>query len=98
MTVKTHQWASAFAVALLVGLSAYGDAPKSPPEKKGRPVPDGAKVERDIEYGPHGDGNKLDLYLPEKEADHPLPLVIWIHGGGWESGDKDIPLGLALLK
>jgi acetyl esterase/lipase len=98
VTMKTHQWASALAVALLVGLSAHADAPKSPPEKKGRPVPDGAKVERDIEYGPHGDGNKLDLYLPEKEADHPLPLVIWIHGGGWESGDKDIPLGLALLQ
>jgi acetyl esterase/lipase len=98
MTVKTHQWASALAVALFVGLSAQADAPKSPPEKKSPPVPEGAKVERDLKYGPHGVGNTLDLYLPEKEADHPLPLVIWIHGGGWEAGNKDGPLGLALLK
>ena len=30
---------------------------------------------------------KLDLYVPEKTA-APTPLVIWIHGGAWMSGDK----------
>ena len=98
MRVKWCHWASAVAVALLVGLSARADEPKTPPEKKGPSAPEGAKVERDLEYGPHGERNKLDLYLPEKEADHPLPLVIWIHGGGWENGNKDNPMGLALLK
>jgi acetyl esterase/lipase len=98
MTMKARQWTSALAVALLVGLSVQADAPKNPPEKKTPPVPEGVKVERDLEYGPHGERNKLDLYLPEKEVDHPLPLVIWIHGGGWEAGNKDNPLGLGLLK
>jgi acetyl esterase/lipase len=96
--MKMNQWASALAVALLVGLSARADAPKSPPEKKAPAAPEGAKVERDLEYGPHGERNKLDLYLPEKEPDHALPLVIWIHGGGWEAGNKDNPMGLGLLK
>ncbi len=36
---------------------------------------------------------KLDLYLPSKEYDCPLPLIVWIHGGDWrgfdwEYGDK----------
>ncbi len=30
---------------------------------------------------------KLDLYYPDR-ADGPLPLVVYVHGGGWTSGDK----------
>jgi acetyl esterase/lipase len=59
-------------------------------------LPAGTRTELDLSYGPHGEGNKLDLYLPEN-ADAPLPLVIWIHGGGWEAGDKEEPPGLGLL-
>ncbi len=55
-------------------------------------------MEKDLGYGPHGESNKLDLYLPER-ADKPLPLIIWIHGGGWEAGDKDNGVkGLGMLK
>lgn len=32
--------------------------------------------------------HKLDLYLPEK-ANGPMPLIIWVHGGGWQNGSKD---------
>jgi acetyl esterase/lipase len=46
-------------------------------------------MEKDISYIPNGDGaQKLDLYLPEKAADKPLPLVVHIHGGGWVGGSK----------
>jgi acetyl esterase/lipase len=31
----------------------------------------------------------LDLYLPEKTPARPLPVVMWIHGGGWKNGTKD---------
>jgi len=30
----------------------------------------------------------MDLYLPEQPSAKPLPLVVWIHGGGWEAGSK----------
>ena len=32
---------------------------------------------------------KLDLILPKnRDTKKPLPLVVWIHGGGWKSGNK----------
>jgi hypothetical protein len=39
----------------------------------------------DVAYGPH-ERNRLDLYLVE--SDQPTPLVLYIHGGGFQSGDK----------
>jgi len=30
----------------------------------------------------------LDLFLPKKRSSEPLPVVIFIHGGGWRNGDK----------
>ena len=49
----------------------------------------GGKTHRDLVYVEGGhERNKLDLYLPEK-ADGPLPLLIWVHGGGWQNGSKD---------
>ncbi|EMI45559.1 lipase/esterase [Rhodopirellula sp. SWK7] len=49
---------------------------------------DGVTVHRDIPYVKNGhDRQKLDLYVPE--SSEPLPLIIWIHGGGWQGGSKD---------
>src|SRR5205085_3639213 len=31
----------------------------------------------------------LDLYLPKASSEKPRPLVVFIHGGGWEGGDKN---------
>ena len=31
---------------------------------------------------------KLDLYIPDNLQTKPMPLVIWIHGGGWKRGTK----------
>lgn len=43
----------------------------------------------DIEYARVGnDALELDLYLPDGPG--PFPLIIWIHGGGWISGDNDL--------
>src|SRR5437016_611178 len=50
---------------------------------------EGVHVEKDIAYVPDGDvSQKLDLYLPAQPADKPLPLIIWVHGGGWQGGSK----------
>jgi acetyl esterase/lipase len=49
-----------------------------------------ADVLRDLEYAVvDGISLRLDLYLPSVQPTKPLPLVVWIHGGGWRSGSKD---------
>ncbi len=54
-------------------------------------LPDGVKTIRNIEYANPGGKRSilLDLYLPAKESDKPLPVVMWIHGGGWSKGSKE---------
>ncbi len=54
----------------------------------GRRIPDGVKVIKDLEYASvAGESLRLDLYLPEKPGAK-LPLLVWIHGGGWTKGSK----------
>jgi arylformamidase len=44
-------------------------------------------VQRDIPYAePPNERQVLDVYSPPN-ANH-LPVVFWIHGGGWQTGDK----------
>ncbi len=53
-----------------------------------RPLPAGVEAHRDLPYVENGhQRQKLDLYLPEK-AERPLPVIVWVHGGGWRAGDK----------
>ncbi len=48
---------------------------------------DDSKITRqvDLSYGKHA-SQKLDLYRPA-EADQ-LPVMVYVHGGGWRKGDK----------
>ncbi|GET36795.1 alpha/beta hydrolase [Microseira wollei] len=34
----------------------------------------------------------LDLFVPEEKSSQPLPVLIYIHGGGWVAGSKDLCL------
>jgi len=70
----------------------------------GQPGPRGPDLSRmtvlrDVQYVPGGqEQKKLDLYLP-KEADPSgkRPLLVWIHGGAWQSGSKDRPPALRFV-
>ena len=80
-------WAIGLVVTLVwVNLAAAQEQPKRPAPPR---LPEGVKVLRDLLYVAGGhERNRLDLYLPEK-AEGRLPLVVWIHGGGWQGGNKE---------
>ncbi|HEY1922835.1 MAG TPA: alpha/beta hydrolase [Tepidisphaeraceae bacterium] len=60
-------------------------------------IPAGYHTIRDIAYVPHaGRSQLLDIYVPNVST-APRPLMIWIHGGGWSTGDKAAPPGMGLL-
>src|SRR5438445_1373931 len=45
------------------------------------------KVHRDLAYAePKNERQTLDVYAPTEGKGH--PVVVWIHGGGWQRGDK----------
>jgi acetyl esterase/lipase len=74
-----------------VGAQAQVVAPATKPATKitTPPLPAGVKAVRDVEYiAGGGPSQSLDIYLPEKAPERPLPLVVWIHGGGWRAGSK----------
>jgi acetyl esterase/lipase len=59
------------------------------PGAKAAALADKISVETDIEYAKAGDiGLKLDVYKPKAASNKPRPCIVWIHGGGWQNGDK----------
>lgn len=72
-----------FLLPLLTVASLAQEAASTPP------VPAGVRALRDLAYVENGHARqKLDLYLPEK-SEGPLPVIVWIHGGGWAAGSKE---------
>lgn len=46
-------------------------------------------VTKDIAYVNQGhERHVLDVYTPETSSSERLPVMFWIHGGGWQVGDK----------
>lgn len=57
------------------------------------PGVDARKVERDVVYGKVGAMElKLDLYFP-KGGEGKWPVTVYVHGGGWQNGDKSSGAG-----
>lgn len=51
------------------------------------PLAQAQEVKRDIPYAtPAAERQVLDIYAPQEAKN--LPVVFWIHGGGWQGGDK----------
>jgi acetyl esterase/lipase len=50
---------------------------------------DKVSVKADMEYAKAGAVSlTLDVYKPMESAQELLPCIVWIHGGGWQSGNK----------
>ena len=79
-------------LALAVAALSYAQNPAGPP------LPEGATALRDLEYARIGERSlRLDLYLPAQPTER-RPVIIWIHGGGWQSGSKSGTPALPMLR
>ena len=79
---------------IAIGLPAhlFGAQPEGQ-VRRGPQLPEGVKAYRDMAYVENGhERQKLDLFVPE--STEPLPVIIWVHGGGWQNGSKDNCLAL----
>jgi len=80
-----HDLAQAQAPRSRSGREGQADGP-SPARAQ---VPDSVELLQDIEYGKGGPKPLfLDVARPKGAAAGPLPLVVMIHGGGWQKFDK----------
>jgi len=74
--------------AVVPAVTATTNAPEVAPLTPVTLAP-GVTEQKDIAYVPGGGVTQtLDLYLPDSGG-KPVPLVIFVHGGGWHSGSKD---------
>ncbi len=87
MKRKTRlKWGWAIGLALMPAWATPAVSQQRPAPPR---LPEGVKVLRDLQYVEGGhERNRLDLYLPGR-AEGRLPLVVWIHGGGWQSSSKE---------
>ncbi len=76
-----------FAALALLGSSGRAD------DKAGEKNPKGlAPTAAEVAYGPHAE-NVLDFW--KAREDGPRPLLVYIHGGGWRGGNKELRPGQA---
>lgn len=70
------------AAALALPLAAQREQPEFR-------LPESVRAEPNLVYAsPGGRDLRLDLFLP-KQGRGPMPVVVYIHGGGWKGGNKN---------
>src|SRR5215471_9419144 len=70
-------------------------------DPRAKPSRYGVEVIRNLPYQPTGlEAHRLDVYQPEANARRPLPVVLYIHGGGFRILSKEThwAMGLAFAR
>src|SRR6187551_568952 len=82
--MKTKKLYILYLLVFVYGYSIHAQVPSKIKEA----LPEGTQVQLNITYASDTlKKHTLDLYVP-KHKGNPLPIVVWIHGGGWKGGDK----------
>lgn len=90
---------SAWPVVMVIR-AAFEHGAKKTAERLERHLPAGGHAETGLRFGSGDSGGTLDMHYPEPPgtATAELPVVVWVHGGGWISGrSSDIGNYLRIL-
>jgi len=83
-----------FLSVLLITFSSLAQNKK----KKVQKLPENVKKIANVEFAKEGKKSLLlDLYLP-KNAAGKVPVIMWVHGGGWKNGSKEKVKGIWLVE
>ena len=75
-------------IAFAICSSQFASQAQNRRQRQRPEFPD-VNVKRDVVYKRvNGHSLMLDIYSP-KTVTHPLPVALWIHGGGWRRGRKE---------
>lgn len=91
---RSLRWTALLTIAISAAVSQRTSIAAQPDtdlidDTKSRPKEIEIEVRKNIVYGTGaGEDLHLDLAMP-KGLTHPVPGVIWIHGGAWQAGRKD---------
>lgn len=97
--MRTYRLLSIMLVTIAASFTLPTPVHAQKQESKQAKLPEGFVAEYDVRYVSNGDESQsLDIYYPEKPASTPQPLLVWIHGGGWQGGTKSQPPYLDQLK
>ena len=68
---------------------------RSRESRKPRQLPNDVQALRNLSYaGTNNPRQTLDLFFPKiRNNDRMLPIIVYIHGGGWKSGSKETAIG-----
>jgi len=86
--MSVRLWPYVFALVALSCSAAFAQrlSPMAAREK--------VEIQTDVEYGQAGERSlKLDVIQPKATSEKPRPCVVWIHGGGWQNGNKSSGIG-----
>jgi acetyl esterase/lipase len=67
------------------------------------PVPEGLELVRDVVYAtaPDAQGKpvelKMDCAFLKQSDGNPMPVIVYIHGGGWQGGDRAVGVPLSYV-
>lgn len=89
---RSMRWRTSVLAGLLVTCLGCGsnESPSTPTE------PQAATEHRDLVYATNPRALRLDLYTPA--ATPPFPVILWVHGGGWQSGNRSLSAGHPALR
>jgi acetyl esterase len=86
LTFKLTPWPSALFIRYI-----FNKEGKKVNEQLIKYTPDGIAAINNEQYIDGDADAKLDLYFPSSlsNTQHLLPVIVWVHGGGWIAGSKD---------